>query len=339
MMLQYLLLFIIIEHYTVVIFADVDIEHAAAFVRREIWNWWDYTDGVSGPAAWGFYFPICEAGRFQSPINIESRHLLFDHQLTPININNSDNVHGILRNDGRNLYIIIPLDSNSKIHISGGPLQYEYRPVEIYIRLAPPIIGDKIPRGSEHQIDNRSFHGEIQLVAYNIDLYKDYAQAQTSPKGIVIISSMLMLGGDTSEQLRKVFHHAELLNNTQKPSDIEIKNLNLKELMAFSSEYMTYEGSLTWPGCFESVTWIIFNKYQQMLSTYLQTLFTNTLRFVNNRRALMIGTSAQRNVRTNIGYEQWFRSSTSSPPTTTTCYPVNNILEYHVNNEFGLART
>ncbi|CAF4948225.1 unnamed protein product, partial [Rotaria socialis] len=43
----------------------------------------------------------------------------------------------------------------------------------------------------------------------------------------------------------------------------------------------------------------------------------------------MIGTSAQRNVRTNIGYEQWFRSSTSSPPTTTTCYPVNNILEYH----------
>ncbi|CAF4641791.1 unnamed protein product, partial [Rotaria socialis] len=45
MMLQYLLLFIIIEHYTVVIFADVDIEHAAAFVRREIWNWWDYTDG------------------------------------------------------------------------------------------------------------------------------------------------------------------------------------------------------------------------------------------------------------------------------------------------------
>lgn len=40
---------------------------------------------------------------------------------------------------------------------------------------------------------------------------------------------------------------------------------------------------------------------------------------------LNIGTSAQRNVRTNIGFQQWFRSSPS------TCYPVNNILEYHGN--------
>ena len=86
-------------------------------------------------------------------------------------------------------------------------------------------------------------------------------------------------------------------------------------------------GSLTWPGCFESVTWIIFNRYQQMLRTYLQTLFTNTLRFVNNRRRLVVETtSAYRNVRTNIGFRQWFHSSTSP---SSTCYPLNNILEYH----------
>jgi hypothetical protein len=71
---------------------DIDIAHAGSYVRREIWNWWDYTDGVSGPAAWGFYFPLCDSGRYQSPINIESRHLIFDHQLTPIYINHSDHV-------------------------------------------------------------------------------------------------------------------------------------------------------------------------------------------------------------------------------------------------------
>ncbi|CAF0772925.1 unnamed protein product [Adineta steineri] len=333
MLSKYLLLFIIIKQYLVVISEDIDVDHAASFARREIWNWWDYSDGVSGPASWGFYYPLCDAGRFQSPINIESRHLIFDYQLTPIHINNSENIRGILRNDGRNLYIILPLDSNSNIDISGGPLQYKYRPVEIYIRLSPPTIGDEIPKGSEHQIDNRSFHGEIQLVAYNIDLYKDYAQAQTSPKGIAILSSMLMLGGDATAQLRYVLQQAESLNNTRRPSDIQLYNLDLKELLAFSSEYMTYEGSLTWPGCFESVTWIIFNRYQQILSTYLQTLFTNTLRFVNNRRTLITGTTAHRNVRTNIGYEQWFRPSSTS----TTCYPVNNILEYQVNSDFGMA--
>lgn len=48
------------------------------------------------------------------------------------------------------------------MNINGGPLQYQYRPVEIYIRLAPPTMEDSIPRGSEHRIDNRSFHGEVQ---------------------------------------------------------------------------------------------------------------------------------------------------------------------------------
>jgi hypothetical protein len=50
------------------------------------------------------------------------------------------------------------------------------------------------------------------------------------------------LGGDASAQLRYVLHQAELLNSTQRPSDIELNNLDLKELMAISSEYMTYEG-------------------------------------------------------------------------------------------------
>jgi len=70
-------------------------------------------------------------------------------------------MHGILRNDGRNLYISIPSDSSSDTRIGGGPLQYKYRPVEIYIRLTPPTLGDEMPKGSEHQIDNRSFHGEV----------------------------------------------------------------------------------------------------------------------------------------------------------------------------------
>ena len=82
-------------------------------------------------------------------------------------------------------------------------------------------------------------------------------------------------------------------------------------------------GSLTWPGCFESVTWIIFNEYQQVLNTYLQTLFPHILRFSNNRQVFNVDSSAQRNVRTNIGVEQWFRS------TPTKCYPINNLLQYH----------
>ena len=70
---------------------DIDIAHEASFVRPGIWNWWDYSDGVSGPAQWGFYFRHCDGGRFQSPINIESRYLLFDYQLDSDNLKMIEN--------------------------------------------------------------------------------------------------------------------------------------------------------------------------------------------------------------------------------------------------------
>ena len=39
-----------------------------------------------------------------------------------------------------------------------------------------------------------------------------------------------------------------------------IRGLSIAELLPASSEFMTYEGSLTYPGCQETVTWIIPNQ-------------------------------------------------------------------------------
>ncbi len=52
------------------------------------------------------------------------------------------------------------------------------------------------------------------------------------------------LGGDASAQLRYVLQQAELLNNTHRPADIHLTKLDLKELLAISPEYMTYEGRI-----------------------------------------------------------------------------------------------
>ena len=95
----------------------------------------------------------------------------------------------------------------------------------------------------------------------NTNLYKDYAQAQTSLKGIVILSSMLMVRLKKDENygqmdiyfvLRWVvmLQHSFVrfyikLNYLIKLKtlwNIELNNLDLQELMTFSSEYMTYEG-------------------------------------------------------------------------------------------------
>jgi carbonic anhydrase len=39
-----------------------------------------------------------------------------------------------------------------------------------------------------------------------------------------------------------------------------IHGVNLQELMPNTLHFMTYEGSATYPGCWETVTWILLNK-------------------------------------------------------------------------------
>ena len=39
-----------------------------------------------------------------------------------------------------------------------------------------------------------------------------------------------------------------------------IHNLNLAEVMPNTNSFITYEGSTTYPGCWETVTWVIMNK-------------------------------------------------------------------------------
>ena len=42
--------------------------------------------------------------------------------------------------------------------------------------------------------------------------------------------------------------------------EANVTNFNIKQILPRTFEYLTYEGSLTIPGCYETVTWIILNK-------------------------------------------------------------------------------
>lgn len=45
-----------------------------------------------------------------------------------------------------------------------------------------------------------------------------------------------------------------------KGQSAELKHVSLHGLLPETEHYMTYEGSTTHPGCWETTTWIIFNK-------------------------------------------------------------------------------
>ncbi|XP_055360299.1 carbonic anhydrase-related protein 10a isoform X6 [Betta splendens] len=188
-------------------------------------GWWAYKEVVQGsfvpvPSFWGLVnsaWNLCSVGKRQSPVNIETSHMIFDPFLTPIKLNTGGRknkghcfhlgltshdhlitssaciqatVGGTMYNTGR--HVSLRLDKEHLVNISGGPMTYSHRLEEIRLHF-----GSEDGQGSEHLLNGQAFSGEVQLIHYNHELYTNYTEAVKSPNGLVIVS--IFMKGDTSQ--------------------------------------------------------------------------------------------------------------------------------------------
>ncbi|GLV35498.1 Carbonic anhydrase-related protein A [Carabus blaptoides fortunei] len=210
---------------------------------------------VPGPNFWGLMNPqwnMCTKGRRQSPINVEPHRLLYDPNLMALQLD-KHKVSGTLHNTGQSLVFRVDKDTKHHVNISGGPLAYRYQFEEIYIHY-----GTDNHQGSEHQIHGYAFPGEIQLYGFNKELYHNMSEAQHKSQGIVGISLMVQIGDTPNPELRIIT--SMFKDVLYKGASKEIKHLSLKSLLPDTDHFMTYEGSTTHPGCWETTVWIILNK-------------------------------------------------------------------------------
>ncbi|ALC49720.1 CG1402 [Drosophila busckii] len=217
-------------------------------------EWWTY-DGISGPSFWGLINPqwnMCNKGRRQSPIDVVPDKLLFDPYLRPLHID-KHKVSGTLHNTGQSLVFRVDKDTKQHVNISGGPLAYRYQFEEIYIHYGTENI-----RGSEHFIQGYSFPGEIQIYGFNKELYHNMSEAQHKSQGIVGLSLMVQIGETPNPELRIITStfNKVLYRGFSTP----IRHISVRSLLPNTDQYITYEGSTTHPGCWESTVWIIVNK-------------------------------------------------------------------------------
>lgn len=163
----------------------------------------------------------------------------------------------------------------SFIKFNGAGLIYNYKFEALFIRF-----DTKSESGSEHKINGRSFSAEIQLIAFNSDLYRTYYEASMKPFGLVAISVLV-------DNESRVFKSASNSNNKQETNinreerqqqdqlsnlldkldkvrhrgdSVQISDFNVSALLPDTRYFVTYDGSLTIPGCHESVIWLILNK-------------------------------------------------------------------------------
>ncbi|XP_063912662.1 carbonic anhydrase-related protein 10 isoform X2 [Zophobas morio] len=310
------------------------------YVGCDNWQeWWTY-DGISGPGYWGLMNPqwnMCSKGRRQSPINVEPEKLLFDPHLQRIHLD-KHKVSGTLHNTGQSLVFRVDKDTKQHVNISGGPLAYRYQFEEIYIHYGV----ENQQGGSEHHIHGYSFPAEIQFYGFNKQLYHNMSEAQHKSQGIVGISIMVQIGDIPNPELRiitSVFNRV-----TYKGASTPIKHISLKNMLPDTEHFMTYEGSTTHPGCWETTVWIILNKpiyitYHELYQ--LRKLMQGSKEapkapLGNNARPVQ--PLHQRTIRTNINFKN---AQTSSCPTMhkEMYYKVNKWTTDYDRDQHSLSRT
>ncbi|EFO20878.2 hypothetical protein LOAG_07611 [Loa loa] len=225
-------------------------------LRMNDYPWTYDNDLFGGPDFWGLLskkWQMCAKGKMQSPINIKPASILFDPRLSDIKIDQVP-VTAEMINIGQmpRLRVLYDVHSSS-INITGGPLHpYKYRLQRVDFHYSNDDM-----TGSEHAINSRSFPMEIQLITYNIDLYANFTTALTLPRGIAAVSIIVLIDEHTNEELLKITKSVEKVPFKKKR--IALHELKVWKLFPSLIDYVTYEGSMTSPGCYETVTWIILN--------------------------------------------------------------------------------
>ncbi|CAH8590490.1 unnamed protein product [Schistosoma haematobium] len=275
-------------------------------------TWWHYKEGViGGPSNWGQtalmaitsdIWSACYQGKMQSPINISTKHLVFDTNLEPIKILGLDKQIDVeIVNTGQDLQMKF-LDSTTIIIFSEGPLVYDYKLFGAIIKF-----GSRSSRGSDHQIDGIAFPAELQLYAFNYILYPNFSVALSKPNGLAVLSIFCQVGIQSSADLEAIFSiadHVQLKGQFKK-----LQGLLLEGIIPSTVHYMTYQGSLPFPACYETVTWIILNQPVIITETQLKSLrqlrissFRESGRMADNYRTIQ--KLNNRSVRTNIDFIQ-----------------------------------
>ncbi|KAI7797204.1 hypothetical protein IRJ41_020222, partial [Triplophysa rosa] len=196
-----------------------------------------------------------------------------------------NNVGGTMYNTGR--HVSLRLDKEHLVNISGGPVTYSHRLEEIRLHF-----GSEDGQGSEHLLNGQAFSGEVQLIHYNHELYTNYTEAAKSPNGLVIVSIFMKISETSNSFLNRMLNRDTITRITYKNDAYLLSGLNIEEVYPETSSFITYEGSMTIPPCYETATWILMNK-----PIYVTKMQMHSMRLLSQNQPSQIFLSMSDNVR------------------------------------------
>ncbi|XP_059380199.1 carbonic anhydrase 14-like [Carassius carassius] len=229
---------------------------------------WDYHD----QDAWLSVFEHC-SGKAQSPINIDTYKVFYEPKLPPIKLEGYDLTGSpalTLINNGHTLQLSLP----SSVRIMKG-FDHVYVAAQLHFHW-----GTKEVPGSEHTIDHVHFPAEIHVVHYN-SKYVDIIEAASKADGLAVLGGFIGIGLHDNDNYEKIL--SALTDISIEESDTEIPGFNVRHLLPDCLDrFYRYNGSLTTPPCFQTVSWTVFNDSIRVSRRQL-TALEDTLKTEHNK--------------------------------------------------------
>lgn len=239
----------------------------ACFAAISIASGEDYNyikGGANGPDNWG---GVCQTGKKQSPIDIDTSTVEYDSALgdfTLRNYNNKPSENFTIANTNHTLKVSF---SPNFFDVRGGGLPGTFTTVQFHLHW-----GSDNNKGAEHTVNEMQYPAEIHFVSFNTK-YPSIGDALGHSDGLAVLGVFLEVGAENSAYEDFLGNISDLNAGGAKE---KIAPFMLKPLLAANlSNYYRYAGSLTTPTCNEAVTWTVFKdavKIPQRLLTNLRAL-------------------------------------------------------------------
>ncbi|XP_063421203.1 carbonic anhydrase 7-like [Mytilus trossulus] len=222
----------------------------------------DYVkNGIMGPQNWGLFWPDCKGDR-QSPINVVTNDALY----YPFKLNyliEGCNFKGMFKNNGHSPTFTL---NDKGTQISGIP-RFTTDIFELYNFHFH--FGHSENDGSEHSVDGKKYAGEMHMVHYNTK-YDTFSKAVNKDDGLVVLGIFLE---DLNQKFNAFDKFINQYGHKLKSIQGHVKTkFNPFTLLPKKDDSYFYKGSLTTPGCFQSVNWVVFKHPVHISNKTLKTL-------------------------------------------------------------------
>jgi len=215
---------------------------------------------------WTKNFPKCN-GQRQSPINYDPSEITYGKSLGSFTFEGYQNLKGVtkIKNNGHALVVDF---ETSAANISGTGLPgSQFTLLNLHFHW-----GANESKGSEHTVEGKSFPLEAHFVHYNTKYLGKVGDAVEAKDGLAVLGVFFKLSNDDNEALKPVLDYAAKV--TKKGANMTISNgFNLMKILPTNvEEFYRNNGSLTTPGCQESVTWTVFRTVMTISKNQLNLL-------------------------------------------------------------------